>query len=76
MGSTSLTWKDIEEKDTTMIARSFLKLCRCHDLIPNVLNIESLAKYMENTLPPITNAEQEFYLQYKLAKVYDDDKTW
>ena len=53
--------KEIEENNTTMIARSFLKLCRCYDLIPNVLNIETLQKFMEATLPPITNAEQEFY---------------
>ena len=71
-----LTWKDIENKNTPMIARSFLKLCRYYDLIPNVLNIETLAKFMEQTLPAITNAEQEFYGQHKLATIYDEDKTW
>jgi len=59
-----------------MIARSFLKLCRYYDLIPNVLNIETLAKFLEQTLPPITNAEQEFYQHEKLAKIYDEDKTF
>jgi hypothetical protein len=69
-------WKDIEEKNSPMIARGFLKLCRYYDLIPNVLNIEDLAKYMEATLPPITNAEHEFYNNEKLTKIYDEDKNW
>lgn len=47
LGKIQVSWKEIEDKDSTMIARSFLKLCRCYDLIPNVLNIETLAKFME-----------------------------
>ena len=68
-------WKDIEEENTVMLARSFLKLCQYHHLIPTILNIETLAKFMEQTLPPITNAENEFYATEKLRKLYDDDKT-
>lgn len=28
VGKKSMSWRDIEEKNTAMIARSFLKLCR------------------------------------------------
>ena len=38
----SVTWKDIEEKNITMIARSFLKLCRYNHMIPGVFEIERL----------------------------------
>jgi hypothetical protein len=41
-GRNELSWKDIEEKNTVMIARSFLKMCRYKSLIPHLMNIESL----------------------------------
>ena len=44
-----------------MIARSFLKMCRYTHLIPQLFNIESLEVFMEQTLPPITNGEYDFY---------------
>jgi hypothetical protein len=42
VGKKTLSWKEIEEKNTTMIARSFLKLCRYNYLIPTMFNIEQL----------------------------------
>ena len=54
VGKKTVNWKDIEEKNITMIARSFLKLCRYNHLIPQLFNIEKLAEFVEATLPPIT----------------------
>mmetsp|Transcript_6121 Transcript_6121/g.10391 ORF Transcript_6121/g.10391 Transcript_6121/m.10391 type:complete len:401 (+) Transcript_6121:548-1750(+) len=59
-----------------MIARSFLKLCRYNHLIPHLFNIESLEVFMEQTLPPITNGEYEFYEKQKLSEAYNDDKNF
>lgn len=42
VGKKTVSWKDIEERNSAMIARSFLKLCRYTYLIPHLLNIESL----------------------------------
>ena len=47
VGKKTVSWKDIEEKGTTMIARAFLKLCRYHSLIPSIMNVEDLDKYIE-----------------------------
>ena len=46
-GQKVVNWKDIEEKNITMIARSFLKLCRYNHLIPHLFNIEALHTFME-----------------------------
>jgi len=71
-----VSWKDIEERNITMIARGFLKLCAYNKLIPTLFNIEQLQQFMEQTLPPITNGEQEFYVKERLRKAYDDDKNY
>ena len=47
VGKKTVTWKDIEDKNMTMIAKSFLKLCRYKYLIPHMFNIEALQKLME-----------------------------
>ena len=72
----TVTWKDIEDKNITMIARSFLKLCRYNHMIPGVFEIERLQRFMEITLPPVTNGEQDFYTKKVLAKTYDEDKNY
>ena len=59
-----------------MIARSFLKLCRYNYLIPHSFNIEALHNFMEQTLPPITNGEYEFYEKQKLCEAYNEDKNY
>ena len=59
-----------------MIARSFLKLCRYYYLIPHLLNIEQLNDFMEQTLPPITTGEKEFYHRKLLIKAFDEDKNY
>jgi hypothetical protein len=76
VGKKTVNWKDIEEKNITMIARSFLKLCRYKDMIPHLFNIEKLAEFMESTLPPITQGEIDYYDNTKLKKEYDDDKNY
>lgn len=76
MGKKTVNWKDIEEKNITMIARSFLKLCRYNDLIPQLFNIEKLAEFVEATLPPITQGEIDYYDNKKLNQEYNDDKNY
>lgn len=56
-----IDWEKCKEENTPMIARSFLKLCRHKHLIPHLFNIEQLQDYIQQTLPAITNGEQEFY---------------
>lgn len=75
-GKRSVGWKDVEEKNLVMIARSFLKLCRYYYLIPHLLNIEQLQEFMEQTLPPVTNGELEFYSKKTLIKAFDEDKNY
>lgn len=70
-GKNTVTWKMIEEQNTVMVAESFLKMCRYKQLIPSLLPIESLQELLEQTLPPITITEYEFYKEGKLAKLYD-----
>jgi len=61
VGKKTVSWRDIEDRNIPMIARSFLKLCRYNYLIPLLFNIEALQNFIEQTLPPITNGEYEFY---------------
>lgn len=73
VGKKAVNWHDVEEKNIPMIARSFLKLCRHNYLIPHLFNIEALQMYIEQTLPAITNGEQEFYDKNMLIQAYNDD---
>lgn len=75
-GKRSVGWKDVEEKNISMIARSFLKLCRYYYLIPHLLNIEQLHEYLEQTLPPYSSGEIEFYHRKILIKAFDEDKNY
>ena len=76
VGKLTVSWRDIEEKGTTMIARSFLKLCRYKHLIPAIMNVEGLHEFVEQTLPPITNGEYDFYEKCMLQDAYDQDKNY
>ena len=42
VGKKTVSWRDIEDRNIPMIARSFLKLCRYNYLIPLLFNIEAL----------------------------------
>lgn len=44
---TTVTWRDLEEKNMTMVARAFLMLCRYKHLIPNLFNAEALHDFLE-----------------------------
>lgn len=46
VGKKNVNWRDIEERNITMIARSFLKLCRYNYLIPHLFNIEALHSFL------------------------------
>lgn len=39
-GKKTTTWKDISSKNTPMLARSFLKMCRCTYLIPHLIDVK------------------------------------
>lgn len=69
----TVSWKDIEDKNMTMVARAFLMLCRYLHLIPNLFNAEALHHYLQQTLPPISNGEHEFYENKKIIAEYDDE---
>ena len=66
----TVSWQDVEEKNIPMIARSFLKLCGHNYLIPHLFNIENLQAFIQQTLPPISNGEHEFYNEHELIKAY------
>lgn len=76
VGKKTVSWRDIEERNITMIARSFLKLCRYNYLIPHLFNIEALHNYVEQTLPPTTSGEYDFYEKQKLCEAYNEDKNY
>ena len=76
VGKKTVSWRDIEERNITMIARSFLKLCRYNYLIPHLFNIEALHNFVEQTLPPTTSGEYEFYEKKKLCEAYNEDKNY
>jgi hypothetical protein len=42
MGKITVNWKDVEDKNLTMIARSFMQLCRYNSLTPHLFNPELL----------------------------------
>lgn len=56
-----------------MVARAFLMLCRYKHLIPNLFNAEALHDFLEQTLPPISAGEIEFFEQKKIIAEYDDE---
>jgi hypothetical protein len=61
MGKITVSWKDIEDKNLAMIARSFMQLCRYNSLTPHMFNPELLEQFFMQTVPPITQGEIDFY---------------
>ena len=55
------SWHEIETKNHKMKVSAFLKLCRVKHLIPNMFNIESLCEFIQETIPPITSSEAEYF---------------
>lgn len=60
-GKKALGWRDVEEKNLTMICRCFLKLSRHNYLIPHMFNVESLQEFLKATIPPMTSEEYNFF---------------
>eukprot|EP00351_Strombidinopsis_sp_SopsisLIS2011_P005886 CAMPEP_0116877656 /NCGR_PEP_ID=MMETSP0463-20121206/9409_1 /TAXON_ID=181622 /ORGANISM="Strombidinopsis sp, Strain SopsisLIS2011" /LENGTH=147 /DNA_ID=CAMNT_0004525101 /DNA_START=305 /DNA_END=748 /DNA_ORIENTATION=+ len=56
-----ISWKEIEEKNRTMVCSAFLKMVQCHHMIPNVFNPESLNEFIMQTIPPITREETDYF---------------
>jgi hypothetical protein len=67
-------WKDIVEKNLTMISRVFLKLARIKFLIPHMFNVETLQEFMKSTIPPMTGDEYNFFELNEIIKTYEQDK--
>ena len=74
-GKMNVTWKELSEgsEPGTMIARSFLQMCRSKSLIPNLFNVELLHEFFQMTLPPITQGEIDFFEREELIKWYNDE---
>lgn len=67
-------WREIEEKNLTMISRCFLKLARINYLIPHMFNVESLQEFLKATIPPMTGEEYNFFENNEIIKAYEQDK--
>lgn len=63
-------WQEVEDENLPMIARAFLKLCDKKGLVPNLFNQEQLQEYIQQTLPPISNEELEYYKENKLIEAF------
>jgi len=45
-GKNKVGWKDVEDKNIAMVARSFLKMSRYLYLIPHMIDIDTLQTYI------------------------------
>ena len=68
-----VSWRDIEDKNTVMVVSAFLKMCRTNHLIPNMLNVEALHSFVQQTIPPITPEEYSYFENTTLLNVYNND---
>ena len=59
-----------------MICRCFLKLARYNFLVPLMVHIDTLNSYIEDTIPPITTDENNFFRESKLIEAYESDKNY
>lgn len=42
----TVDWKEIEKNNHRMVCSAFLKMVRCHHMIPNVFNPEALLEFI------------------------------
>eukprot|EP00350_Pseudokeronopsis_sp_OXSARD2_P003878 CAMPEP_0170552962 /NCGR_PEP_ID=MMETSP0211-20121228/10855_1 /TAXON_ID=311385 /ORGANISM="Pseudokeronopsis sp., Strain OXSARD2" /LENGTH=261 /DNA_ID=CAMNT_0010861053 /DNA_START=198 /DNA_END=983 /DNA_ORIENTATION=+ len=75
-GKKAMGWREIEEKNLTMICRCFLKLSRTNFLIPHMFNVESLQEFLKATIPPMTQEEHNFFHSNEIVKAYEQDKNY
>jgi hypothetical protein len=68
-----LSWRDIEEKNSGMVCKAFLKMIRRHELIPHVFNVETLQEFIASTIPPMTSVEYEYFDSCELVIEYEKD---
>lgn len=59
-----------------MICRCFLKLARYNFLVPTNVHIDTLNKFIEDTIPPITTEEFNYFQESKLVEAYEEDKNY
>ncbi len=72
-----MNWKDVEEKNFSMICRAFLKLARIKYLIPHMLNVEFLEELIKATIPPMTGEEYSFFEEnHEIIRTYESDKNF
>lgn len=69
-------WKEIEDKNMTMISRCFLKLSRVNYMIPHMFNVESLQEFLKATIPPMTGDEYNFFESNEIIRAYEVDKNY
>lgn len=69
-------WRYIEDKNSLMYVSAFLKLARCESLINEMLNVETLHDFIQQTIPPMTQKEYEYLERDKrLLTIYNEDKS-
>ncbi len=68
-----VSWRDIEDKNQTMAVSAYLKLARTNSLIPTMLNVETLAEFISQVIPPITPEEYKYIESKALMTVYNQD---
>ena len=69
-------WREIEEKNLTMISQCFLKLSRHNFLIPHMFNVEALQEFLKATIPPMTGEEYNFFENLEIVRAYEHDKNY
>ena len=69
-------WREIEEKNLTVICRCFLKFARRQFLIPHMFNVESLQEFMKATIPPMTGDEYTYFEKNEIIRAYESDKNF
>lgn len=68
-------WKEIAEKNMGVKFGAFLKFCRDNHLIPHMFNIESLQEIVKATVPPISQAEYQYFEESKMMKTYEESSS-
>jgi hypothetical protein len=82
-GNKNKKWEELQDASTrqdappsqrgTMIARCFLMMCRQKSLVPDLFNVELLHEFLQQTLPPITQGEIDFYEREELLRWANDE---
>lgn len=68
------TWKELSEKNTGILAGSFLNFCKDYFLIPHMFNVEVLEGIMRSIIPPLHKEENDYFTESLLISQAEGDK--